>query len=108
MARSTRLSSWPLWAACAALLPLALLFRNGDGAAPRPGAAAKGDYAAAVRPALDRYCLSCHSTKAHKGSLDLERFAGEADLRKHLKVWQGVIEQLEAGEMPPKNKPQPS
>ena len=43
-----------------------------------------------------------------KGGLDLERFASVADIRKDLKPWQSMIEQLESGEMPPKKKPQPS
>ena len=59
-----------------------------------------------VQPLLKQYCLGCHSTQTRKGSLDLERFATIADIRKDLKPWQGMIEQLEAGEMPPKKKPQ--
>jgi hypothetical protein len=66
------------------------------------------EYAPAIQPLVKKYCLGCHSTKLKRGSLDLERFAAPDDVRKDLKVWQGVIEQLEAGEMPPKEKPQPS
>ncbi len=66
------------------------------------------DYATAIRPLLKTYCLNCHSAKVKKGSLDLERFTTLADARDDLKVWQGLIEQLEAGEMPPKGKPQPT
>lgn len=61
-----------------------------------------------ARPILVKYCLECHSTKAKKGSLDLERFNSEDDVRKDIKVWQGIVEQVEAGEMPPKKHPQPS
>src|SRR4051794_28271326 len=66
------------------------------------------EYTSTVAPLLKRYCLDCHSTKLKKGHLDLERFATFADLRKDPKPWAGVIEQLEAGEMPPKDKPQPT
>ena len=66
------------------------------------------DFAGDVRPLLKAYCLSCHSSKAKKGSLDLERFATIADVRADVKVWQAIIEQVEAGEMPPKGKPQPT
>src|SRR5262249_11894252 len=65
------------------------------------------DYATTIQPLVKKYCLGCHSTKAKKGSLDLERFATLDDLRKDLKVWQAVIEQIEAAEMPPKEKAQP-
>ena len=62
----------------------------------------------AVRPLLKTYCLGCHSAEKKKGSLDLERFATPADLRKELKVWEQVAEQVEAGEMPPMGRPQPT
>ncbi|HND52701.1 MAG TPA: DUF1587 domain-containing protein, partial [Pirellulaceae bacterium] len=61
-----------------------------------------------VRPMLAKYCLGCHSTKEKKGSLDLERFVKLDDVRKHVKPWQNMIEQVETGEMPPKDKPQPT
>ena len=68
----------------------------------------KDEYATVVQPLLKTYCLTCHSTKLKKGSLDLERFTALDLVRKDLKPWQQLIEQLEAGEMPPKGKPQPT
>ncbi|HZT81155.1 MAG TPA: DUF1587 domain-containing protein, partial [Gemmataceae bacterium] len=92
----------------AALLGLLTLPAGGTGTAQKPAADAKGEYAATVRPLLRKYCLDCHSTRARKGSLDLERFASVEQVRGDLKPWQQLIEQLEAGEMPPKRKPQPT
>ena len=60
-----------------------------------------------IRPLLNEYCLKCHSTEKHKGDLDLERFSSLDEVKKHPKVWQGVVEQLAHNEMPPKDKPQP-
>src|SRR5262249_17965279 len=68
----------------------------------------KTAYATDIRPLLEKYCLSCHSTKLKRGSLDLERFATLDHVRNDLKPWQQLIEQIEAGEMPPKGKPQPT
>jgi len=65
-------------------------------------------YAKSVQPILKKFCIECHSTKARKGDLDLERFTSLAAVRKDLKPWQHLIEQVEVGEMPPKGKPQPS
>jgi hypothetical protein len=73
-----------------------------------PGAEPPGDFAGGVRPLVQKYCLACHSTKSKKGDFDLERFATIDDIRKDVKPWQAVMEMLEAGEMPPKGKPQPS
>ena len=61
-----------------------------------------------IRPMLNEYCLKCHSTEKHKGDLDLERFTSFSEAMKHPKVWERVVEQLSLGEMPPKEKPQPT
>ncbi len=61
-----------------------------------------------VKPLLAKYCFGCHSTAEKKGSLDLQRFANLDDIRKHVKPWQSMIEQLETGEMPPKDELQPT
>ena len=66
------------------------------------------DFTASMQPFTQKYCLGCHSTAAKKGSLDLQRFKSSADVRGDVKVWQQTIEMLEAGEMPPKGKPQPT
>src|SRR5688572_28346608 len=61
-----------------------------------------------IRPLTADYCLTCHSTEKQKGELDLERFTSLTEVKKHPKIWQNVIDQLEHDEMPPKDKPQPS
>ena len=66
------------------------------------------DFAKSTQPILKQYCLGCHSAEKHKGDLDLERFTSLAEVMKHPKVWQGVVEQLGLNEMPPKEKPQPA
>ncbi len=66
------------------------------------------DYEKEIRPLLKEFCFGCHSTEKHKGDLDLERFTSLSEVMKHPKVWQGVVEQLTLGEMPPKEKPHPA
>ncbi len=101
------LSPWPTHL-LSFLVGLGLLaLAQGQDAAPKP-ADARAAYAAVVQPLVKRYCLDCHSTKAKKGSLDLERFGALEQVRKDIKPWQQTIEMLEAGEMPPKGKPQPT
>jgi hypothetical protein len=65
-------------------------------------------YAARVRPLLEKYCLGCHSTKVHKGDVDLQRFSSVAEARKDLALWQNAADQVAIGDMPPAGKPQPS
>ena len=66
------------------------------------------EFNAGIRPVLAEYCVKCHSTEKLKGDLDLEVFSSLEKVRKHPKIWQTVLEQLGDGEMPPKDKPQPS
>ncbi|OAI52906.1 hypothetical protein AYO44_04460 [Planctomycetaceae bacterium SCGC AG-212-F19] len=96
----------PVAVASVILLAVALTIRA-QADKPKPGDAA-AEFAAAVRPMLQKHCISCHSAKAKKGDLDLERFAALADVRRDLRAWQGVLEMLETGEMPPKKSPQPT
>lgn len=74
--------------------------------------AAWGDHEASfearIKPLLKQYCLDCHSTEDEEGDLDLERFTTFAAAMDDTRVWEGVIEQIELGEMPPKKKPQPT
>lgn len=72
------------------------------------GARGADPFESAVRPLVARHCLECHSAKKHKGDLDLERFDSMEQVRGEAKVWQSVAEQIAAGEMPPKEAPQPS
>ncbi|MFM2095007.1 MAG: hypothetical protein RIS70_2131 [Planctomycetota bacterium] len=65
-------------------------------------------YAGNVRPALQQFCLQCHSTEKKEGELDLERFDSFASVRRDAKVWQKVAEMLDNGEMPPKESKQPT
>ena len=64
----------PLWTAAALYLGVAMLGVTG-GMDRLPAAAPKDDFASVVQPVVQKYCLSCHSTKVKKGDLDLERFA---------------------------------
>ncbi len=52
---------------------------------------------------LRKYCVGFHSTARHTGDVDLEA-AAPRDVR----LWQKVVEQITAGEMPPKAMPQPA
>ena len=61
-----------------------------------------------IRPMLEEYCITCHSTKKQKGDLDLERFTSVALVKHDPVVWERSLEQIRDGEMPPKDKPKPS
>src|SRR5687768_14377190 len=68
----------------------------------------EADFKARVQPLVTKHCLGCHSTAKHKGDLDLERFSSMREILKNPKPWEAVIEQIELGEMPPKDESQKS
>src|SRR4051794_32650613 len=62
-----------------------------------------------VRPFVDTYCLGCHGKEQPKGDLDLSVYNGADSVARDLGQWEAVVEQLEAGSMPPeKAKKQPT
>ena len=55
----------------------------------------------------EKNCLKCHGDKEAKADVALHKFKTEVDILKGRKVWESVVDMVEAGEMPPKDKPQP-
>ena len=88
-------------------LKLALLVVLG-GVGPATSGAARDRFTTEARPLLETLCFECHNAEKHKGDLDLSRFSSSQDVFKESKVWEGVVEQLLVGEMPPKDHPQPT
>jgi len=64
------------------------------------------DFQKSILPLLKERCNSCHSAEKQKGDLDLERFGTVADIKREPMIWEGVLEQIHMGEMPPKKEPQ--
>jgi hypothetical protein len=77
-------------------------------AAATPDALLAEDYMGTIRPLVETYCLDCHDTDTQKGDLDLEQFRTFEAIRADAHPWELVDEQLELGEMPPKDKKQPT
>jgi len=70
--------------------------------------AADPRYAAEGRPFLSDYCYSCHGQEKKRGDLDLEVFAGDPEIGRNREIWEKVRAALEAHEMPPEGKRQPT
>lgn len=93
------------------LLALPLLLSTNFLAAQKPAAApneaAKVSYDGNIKPFLTKYCIKCHGGERARADLTLE-FSSEKDALKHREMWQKVGDAIHAGEMPPRNKPQPT
>ena len=54
-----------------------------------------------------QHCQKCHTGAKHKGDFQIESLSQDFSDRKNRELSLTVLEQLEAGKMPPKEKPQP-
>ena len=62
-------------------------------------------FATRVRPFLERYCFSCHSSRKPEASLDLSRDSTVTAVANNIRQWELVLERLQAEEMPPEDAP---
>ena len=62
--------------------------------------------AKAVLSIVNKHCIECHGEEKQKGDVRFDQLSD--DPVEDSALWLSVLEQLEAGEMPPEKKPQPS
>ena len=73
--------------------------------APDPKITAKEkEFAKKIRPVLQRYCVKCHGSEKAKGGLNLDAYTDFESAMKAPEVWTGVLERVQADEMPPPSK----
>lgn len=60
-----------------------------------------------VVPFLVKHCYECHGNGKKKAGLALDRYTDDASLRKDRATWENVVNMLQTGEMPPKERPRP-
>jgi hypothetical protein len=65
-------------------------------------------FAEDIKPLVSRYCSDCHGGDRPKAGLNLARYVDDLGVVKDRKFWGQVVEYVEAGEMPPEGKPQPT
>lgn len=65
------------------------------------------DFAKTILPFLTDNCVACHNNKKASGSLNLETLRTAASINETRAQWEHIVVRLHAGEMPPKNAPQP-
>jgi hypothetical protein len=74
----------------------------------QPGSSAGPAYTKDIVPLLKTYCFECHNTGKRRGGLDLEQIADEAAAIELVELWKDVGTRLDAKDMPPPKKKQPS
>ena len=107
---------------CKSVFPLICLLLSGSVGLPQSGGAEPASAGAAkasgttpaelvsghVKPLLAKYCLDCHSGTRAKAGLDLTKVADDLSIIKDRKLWGRLAEYVEAGDMPPEGRPQPT
>ena len=54
------------------------------------------------KPFLDQYCFECHGAEKQKGDYRFDTLGTDLSNLQTLETWQGILDQLNLGEMPPK------
>lgn len=61
-----------------------------------------------VRPFLEKHCYACHGAEKQENEKRFDTLGVELTRVETLQLWQGVLDQLNRGEMPPEDSPQPA
>ena len=89
--------------ACCALLAASVALRAGE---PSPQAAIPSSTPSPERATLDRYCVSCHNSRARAGGLALDT-ADLARVGADPATWEKVVRKIRGRMMPPAGMPRP-
>src|ERR1022692_1258887 len=60
-----------------------------------------------IVPFLAKHCYECHGNGKKKAGLALDKYTDDAALMKDRATWENVVNMLQTGEMPPKERPRP-
>ena len=60
-----------------------------------------------VRPFLKQHCYQCHGARKQENDKRFDSLGTELSRIETLVAWQGILDQLNLGEMPPEDSPQP-
>ncbi|MDA1050666.1 MAG: DUF1592 domain-containing protein [Planctomycetota bacterium] len=82
------------------------------------GTLAKGDledktpagesaYAETVKPFIEKHCLACHGEKTAKAGYRIDLLGTDFTAASVAEQWKEVIDRINAGEMPPDDRPRP-
>lgn len=60
-----------------------------------------------ARPFLRQYCVQCHGSEEQEGDYRFDQISSDLSKVETLEKWQSIVDQLNLGEMPPKDHAQP-
>jgi hypothetical protein len=61
----------------------------------------------ALKPFLNQHCSTCHGPRKQKNDIRVDTLGTNLSDIPTLETWQGILDQLNLGEMPPEDEPQP-
>lgn len=88
------------------LMPLLLLAGGLISASRATLQAARQPSPVALAPFVQQYCVACHSSRNKSGGLGLDALSKQA-IDRHPEVWERVVRQLRARQMPPVDQKRP-
>src|SRR3954452_5764770 len=102
----------PVWWGSFGLAALLALQDASLGADSSPAVApqdhAADGFAKDVVPFLAKHCYACHGHGKRRADLALDQYQDEQAVAEDPDTWETVLDMLQTGQMPPKERPQPS
>lgn len=74
---------------------------------PEEEASVAASFDKQVKPLLTKYCVTCHSEEKRESGIRVDNLDGKLP-ETSLNLWEGIRKQVEEGQMPPEDEPQPS
>ncbi|MDB5334591.1 MAG: hypothetical protein JWN70_210, partial [Planctomycetaceae bacterium] len=88
---------------------IAILFAGivGRGESPDKKMVLAPGYSENVKPFIEQHCLACHGEKTTKAGYRVDLLGTDFTAPSVAEQWKEVIDRINAGEMPPKDRPRP-
>lgn len=97
-----------VWRVAAKTGVFAILFvvaiANGEAQDQTPAGA---EFERSVKPFIEQHCLACHGQKSAKAGYRIDLLGSDFTVASVAEQWKEVIDRINAGEMPPEDRPRP-
>ena len=100
-------NSSQLWKALAGVFAILLAGTAARGGPQDKAPVAVPGYAETVKPFIAQHCLACHGAKTAKAGYRIDLLGTDFTAATVAEQWKEVIDRINAGEMPPDDRPRP-
>lgn len=95
------------WKVLAGIMAILLIGTTAQGGPPKKTPPAATGYTELVQPFIAEHCLACHGAKTAKAGYRIDLLGDDFAVASAAEQWKEIIDRVNAGEMPPAERPRP-